>query len=149
VTDWMLEAACRGADNDPFFPSDAAKAWRKVAAAKAVCAGCPVRVECLDHAVATDEPYGVWGGLTRAERLGIRPGRRFPRPDPATGRRVDGCGTTGGYKGHLRRGETPCGRCREANAAYRRERLLLMCPADREAYLLRRRVDSRQRRVAS
>lgn len=32
------------------------------------CAGCPARVECLEFAVAADEPAGIWGGLTRAQR---------------------------------------------------------------------------------
>jgi len=36
--------------------------------AKLVCASCPVRDQCLDHAIAVDERYGVWGGLTHDER---------------------------------------------------------------------------------
>lgn len=36
--------------------------------AKAICQGCPVRQVCLDHAVATREPFGIWGGLTEQER---------------------------------------------------------------------------------
>jgi WhiB family redox-sensing transcriptional regulator len=33
-----------------------------------VCESCPVRAECLDHAVSAGERYGVWGGLTSDER---------------------------------------------------------------------------------
>ncbi|MEJ8645170.1 WhiB family transcriptional regulator [Streptomyces sp. MS1.HAVA.3] len=33
-----------------------------------MCAGCPVRRACLDHALRTREPFGVWGGLTEEER---------------------------------------------------------------------------------
>ena len=47
------------------------------AAAKAVCAGCPVRRECLDHALTSGEPYGVWGGLSEGERETLLYG---PRP---------------------------------------------------------------------
>ena len=37
--------------------------------AKTVCASCPVQTQCLEYAVASDERYGVWGGLTHDERL--------------------------------------------------------------------------------
>ncbi|MEV7174880.1 WhiB family transcriptional regulator [Streptomyces sp. NPDC093224] len=37
-------------------------------AAKEVCALCPVRAECLRHALSVQEPYGVWGGLSEEER---------------------------------------------------------------------------------
>lgn len=36
--------------------------------AKAICADCPVREQCLDHAVRTPEQYGIWGGKTPRER---------------------------------------------------------------------------------
>ncbi len=36
--------------------------------AKAICSVCPVRVQCLDFAVEIREPYGIWGGLTEADR---------------------------------------------------------------------------------
>jgi WhiB family redox-sensing transcriptional regulator len=29
---------------------------------------CPVAAECRDYAFAIKEPYGIWGGLTEAER---------------------------------------------------------------------------------
>jgi hypothetical protein len=40
----------------------------EVARAKAVCASCPVRRDCLLEALATDNSWGVWGGLTSGER---------------------------------------------------------------------------------
>jgi WhiB family redox-sensing transcriptional regulator len=43
----------------------------RVAAAKVVCSGCPVRQECLDYAVAAGERAGVWGGCTTAERSAL------------------------------------------------------------------------------
>ncbi len=45
-----------------------------VAPAKAICRPCPVRAACLTWAVDAQERYGVWGGLTPAERRRIRPG---------------------------------------------------------------------------
>ncbi len=34
--------------------------------AQALCAGCPVTVECLRYSLDTREPYGVWGGSARS-----------------------------------------------------------------------------------
>lgn len=66
---WWRLAACRSADPDLFFPvSGAGPAVAQVAAAKAVCAGCPVRRECLTYAIFTRQQHGVWGGLTEDER---------------------------------------------------------------------------------
>lgn len=41
-------------------------------AAKAVCRRCPVREECLDAALERDELFGIWGGLSRAERAALK-----------------------------------------------------------------------------
>lgn len=40
--------------------------------AKSVCAKCPVQAECLEWALRTNEPYGVWGGFTTVERRQLR-----------------------------------------------------------------------------
>jgi hypothetical protein len=45
----------------------------QVAVAKSVCAGCPVRRECLSEALARI-PYGIAGGLTEHERRALRSG---------------------------------------------------------------------------
>jgi WhiB family transcriptional regulator, redox-sensing transcriptional regulator len=67
---WRDQAACAGSDTDLFFPigedDDVA------ASAKAVCAICPVKDECLQYALATNQTDGVWGGLTGAERRRLR-----------------------------------------------------------------------------
>jgi WhiB family redox-sensing transcriptional regulator len=41
----------------------------RIARAKAVCASCPVIQQCREHALAVQEPYGIWGGLSEDERL--------------------------------------------------------------------------------
>ena len=50
--------------------------------AKAVCASCPVRLECLNYAVARPEKYGTWGGLNEDERSAERR-RRMRRANAA------------------------------------------------------------------
>lgn len=73
--DWQRHGACRGMDSALFFHPERergpAKADRE-ARAKQVCRGCPVLEPCRRHALATEEPYGVWGGLSEAERKETR-----------------------------------------------------------------------------
>ncbi|MET9606814.1 WhiB family transcriptional regulator [Streptomyces sp. NPDC006512] len=69
--DWQSRAACRGLGSGPFFHPAGERGEERDErdeAAKRVCAGCPVRAACLDHALRTREPFGVWGGLTEEER---------------------------------------------------------------------------------
>lgn len=47
--------------------------------ARAICAPCPIRAECLEFALAINAAYGIWGGLTTRERRKIR--RRRERVD--------------------------------------------------------------------
>ncbi|MEV4346048.1 WhiB family transcriptional regulator [Actinoplanes sp. NPDC049596] len=70
--DWQRLGLCRGRDSAQFFHPDGERGSsrnRREAKAKAMCGACPVRAECAAHALAVREPYGVWGGLTEAERL--------------------------------------------------------------------------------
>lgn len=58
---WAAEAACAGSDAIDFLdPPDA----DTIAAARRVCAGCPVLLECDAYAV-TARTWGVWGGQLR------------------------------------------------------------------------------------
>jgi WhiB family redox-sensing transcriptional regulator len=67
--DWWERAACRDADPDLFFPvSSVGPGHDEVERAKAVCAGCEVRRQCLQFALATRQAHGVWGGTTEEER---------------------------------------------------------------------------------
>jgi WhiB family redox-sensing transcriptional regulator len=62
-------AACQSIDPELFFPVSASgKSLEQVTAAKAVCAACPVRQECLAFAFRTGQVHGIWGGLTAEER---------------------------------------------------------------------------------
>ena len=64
--------ACKGADPNLFFPEDNGRgAEAQANAAKAICATCSVREECLDDALLRKEAHGIWGGLTPAERKRI------------------------------------------------------------------------------
>ena len=72
---WWERAACRGQDAGFFF----APSWFETrdekqgreAVAKAICGRCPVRESCLEHALATRDPHGVWGGMNEAERRAV------------------------------------------------------------------------------
>lgn len=68
-TEWQHRAACRDEDPELFFPvSEMGPGARQVAQAKAVCARCPVRAECLTSALDSGLDYGIFGGLTGGER---------------------------------------------------------------------------------
>ncbi|MEB3034066.1 WhiB family transcriptional regulator [[Mycobacterium] nativiensis] len=71
VWDWQLRGACRGLDSSVFFPPDGergrARAQREQNA-KQWCRTCPVMQQCRAHALAVGEPYGIWGGMSEAER---------------------------------------------------------------------------------
>lgn len=74
---WRRQAACRLLPADQrwiFWPGQGDT--EAVAAAKAVCATCPVADECLDFALDTDEKHGIWGGKSERERRSIRSTRR-------------------------------------------------------------------------
>lgn len=70
--DWRMRATCRIEQIDPgaFFPPRGDS--RKVAAAKAICARCPVTDACLADDLATHHPHGITvgirGGLAGGER---------------------------------------------------------------------------------
>jgi WhiB family transcriptional regulator, redox-sensing transcriptional regulator len=66
--EWRQDAACRDLDTAIFFPETDEAA----AAAKAVCATCPVREACLQFALITRQDDGVWGGLDENERRRLR-----------------------------------------------------------------------------
>ncbi|GEL25665.1 hypothetical protein PSU4_46190 [Pseudonocardia sulfidoxydans NBRC 16205] len=67
--DWRFRAACREVDPDLFFPpGPAGPGQAQLAEAKAVCARCPVLLQCRTWAFVERERAGVWGGLSEDER---------------------------------------------------------------------------------
>jgi WhiB family redox-sensing transcriptional regulator len=83
--EWEDLALCRGVPDaaELFFSEDLGD----IAAAKRVCADCPVLAPCLEAAIERSEPWGVWGGqlflngkaLTAKRRRGRPP--KSPRPE--------------------------------------------------------------------
>ena len=81
---WRERAVCdpaNGHDPNHWFPPSvrqhskraealaaAAVRLQREAAAKALCAACPVRQECLEYAIQNDVRDGIWGGRTPVER---------------------------------------------------------------------------------
>jgi WhiB family transcriptional regulator, redox-sensing transcriptional regulator len=69
---WWDLAACRGHDASVFFApgyfEKRAEKLAREALAKALCVRCPVRDLCLEQALSTRDPHGVWGGMNEAER---------------------------------------------------------------------------------
>ncbi|MGA9102003.1 WhiB family transcriptional regulator [Aeromicrobium sp.] len=69
--EWQYRSACREVDPETFFSPEFERGPRRrarEAAAKDLCARCPVVDACLKHAIDVREPYGVWGGLNATER---------------------------------------------------------------------------------
>ena len=79
-TDWQELGLCRATDAGVFFPpahfEHKPERVAREAKAKAICARCPVRLACLDWALTTREPHGVWGGYAESERKQILMGKR-------------------------------------------------------------------------
>ena len=69
---WRLDALCAETDPEAFFPEKGGSTRE----AKRVCTGCTVRAECLEFALANDERFGIWGGLSERERRRLRLQRR-------------------------------------------------------------------------
>lgn len=61
---WQTDALCAQTDPEAFFPEKGGSTRE----AKKVCQSCEVRAECLEYALAHDERFGIWGGLSERER---------------------------------------------------------------------------------
>ncbi len=65
---WQAEALCSQTDPEAFFPEKGGSTRE----AKRVCTACQVRVECLEYALAHDERFGIWGGMSERERRRLK-----------------------------------------------------------------------------
>jgi WhiB family redox-sensing transcriptional regulator len=68
IQPWYERAACLDKDADCFFPEKGGS----TRAAKRICQTCSVRTECLEYALANDERFGIWGGLSERERRRLK-----------------------------------------------------------------------------
>jgi WhiB family transcriptional regulator, redox-sensing transcriptional regulator len=64
--DWATLAQCKQSRPDELFVRGAAQNR-----AKTMCAGCPVKTECLAEALDNRIEWGVWGGMTERERRAV------------------------------------------------------------------------------
>jgi WhiB family redox-sensing transcriptional regulator len=67
---WQDRALCAQTDPEAFFPEKGGSTRE----AKRICLGCEVRDACLDYALAHDERFGIWGGLSERERRRLKRG---------------------------------------------------------------------------
>lgn len=89
MTDWRSRAACLDEDPELFFPvgeNDSGPTGAQVEAARKVCFGCPVRLDCLSWALDTVQMHGVWGGSTPQDRRDMLP-RRSSAPKEVRSRK--------------------------------------------------------------
>jgi WhiB family redox-sensing transcriptional regulator len=71
--DWRNRAACRDEDPELHFPvGTSGPALLQIAEAKTVCRRCPVVSRCLSYALETNQPFGVWGGMSEGEREALK-----------------------------------------------------------------------------
>ena len=70
---WMARASCVGMPDEVFFPEGKRRNYSQ---ARRICAGCPVRKECLSYALERCIGFGMFGGLTPGQRAALRRRRR-------------------------------------------------------------------------
>lgn len=119
---WIADAACRGLtgpERDLWHPDK--ERYLRYAVARRICAGCPVRLECVHEGLdllSADAVMGMWGGLTPSEL------RRLARDKGVPHRPAAEHGTRARYVGNPGRGQAGCRceTCRTANARREHER---------------------------
>ena len=65
---WQSDSLCAQTDPEAFFPEKGGSTRD----AKKICASCEVKSQCLEYALANDERFGIWGGLSERERRKLR-----------------------------------------------------------------------------
>lgn len=61
---WESQARCAQVDPELWFPEQG----KSSAAARRICADCPVKAHCERQAAELNESYGIWGGKTAKQR---------------------------------------------------------------------------------
>jgi len=125
---WDEHAACNGHDGDLWFPDiprgpkpdNTPDPW---ANARTICNTCPVKDDCLEHALSNDERHGMWGGTTPEERRRILNGPR-PRSCRWCGGRFTAPGTRAVYCSPACRTAGELDRHRARTAKFRNARRL-------------------------
>lgn len=103
---WKLRAACLDHPDLDWFATNA----KGIEAARKVCYGCPVRLECLEY--GRSDPHGLWGGKTAQERAeGDAEGALFGVAAVEAEERHDRATYVSGS-------HHDCARCRAANAQW-------------------------------
>ena len=67
---WQERALCSQTDPEAFFPEKGGSTRE----AKRICQACEVKPECLEYALAHDERFGIWGGLSERDRRRLKRG---------------------------------------------------------------------------
>lgn len=65
---WQADSLCAQTDPEAFFPEKGGSTRD----AKRICTTCEVKAQCLEYALANDERFGIWGGLSERERRKLR-----------------------------------------------------------------------------
>ena len=109
---WQSRGNCCGMDPNIFYPVRGGTNQHSDPA-RAICATCPVKGECLEYAIH-NEFVGIWGGTSEKQRRQIRRDRGIKL-------QVAQCGTRSGYGAQRDRNEPACDACRAALAAHSRK----------------------------
>lgn len=112
LPEWHAEGACAARSDLDWY----AETPGKVRAVKAVCAGCPVRVACLQWAIDRREAWGIWGALDPKERA------KYAEEVGAGGLTISEHGTRARYTGTKSTPGCRCDPCRRAHADYEHAR---------------------------
>jgi len=109
--DWMADAPCQGL-TDLFFVEPRQPGMNAaVEKAKAICAGCPHKLPCLEYAIDNNEDHGIWAGRNRTELQAIRRRRKEMGWTTGRNRRQPRHGTDAGIRHHEHHDEELCRDC--------------------------------------
>lgn len=71
---WQDLGSCRGMDSAVFFHPDGERGRARadrLRRAKRICQTCRVQNKCLAFALVTEQPFGIWGGMSEQERQNL------------------------------------------------------------------------------